>query len=159
MFCCFPKRSQRNAPQRPVWWAGLRSLCRVNSIGPALSGTNVATQNRSDHGGRKRARNHSAAEIAGFFASPAAKEWLAAMIFEVSLTIPGSSQQQWLQVAAASGSRKRGVEFKGGSRHDRNCHNRWNCQNRQNRHGSLLVLYFAGQAKGGQGAIQNRQKF
>ena len=33
---------------------------------------------------------------------------------------------------------KRGVEFKGGSRHDRNRHNR---QNRQNRHGRLLVLY------------------
>ena len=32
-----------------------------------LSGTKIASQNRSDHGGRKLARNHSAAEIAGFF--------------------------------------------------------------------------------------------
>ena len=31
-----------------------------------LSGTKIASQNRSDHGGRKRARNHFAAEIAGF---------------------------------------------------------------------------------------------
>ena len=54
-----------------------------------------------------------------------------------------------------SGSGKRGVEFKGGSHHDRNRHNR-NRQNRQNRHSCLLVLYFAGEAKGGQGAFQNR---
>ena len=46
-----------------------------------LSGTKIASQNRSDHGGRKRARNHSAAEIAGFFASPAAKKSLAASDF------------------------------------------------------------------------------
>ena len=44
-----------------------------------------------------------------------------------------------------SGSRKRGVEFRGGSRHDRNRHNRRNRQNRQNRHGCLLALYFAGE--------------
>ena len=37
---------------------------------------------------------------------------------------------------------------------DRNRHNR---RNRQNRHGRLLALYFVGQAKGGQGALQNRQ--
>ena len=30
-----------------------------------LSGTKIASQNRSDHGGRKRARSHSAAEITG----------------------------------------------------------------------------------------------
>ena len=47
-----------------------------------------------------------------------------------------------------SGWRKRGAEFKGGSRHDRNRYNRHNRQNRQNRHGCLLVLYFVGQAKG-----------
>ena len=41
----------------------------------------IASQNRSDHGGRKRARNHSAAEIAGFFALPAAKKSLAASDF------------------------------------------------------------------------------
>ena len=46
--------------------------------GRTLSGTKIASQNRSDHGGRKRARNHSAAEIAGFFASAAAKKSLAA---------------------------------------------------------------------------------
>ena len=49
--------------------------------GPSLSGTKIASQNRSDHGGRKRARNDSAAEIAGFFASPAAKKSLAASDF------------------------------------------------------------------------------
>ena len=43
-----------------------------------------------------------------------------------------------------SGCRKRGVEFKGGSRQDRN---------RQNRHGYLLVLYFERQAKEGQAAV------
>ena len=48
---------------------------------PALSGTKIASQNRSDHGGRKRARNHFAAEIAGFFALPAAKKSLAASDF------------------------------------------------------------------------------
>ena len=37
-------------------------------------GTKIASPNRSDHGGRKQARSHSAAEIAGFFASPAAKK-------------------------------------------------------------------------------------
>ena len=46
-----------------------------------LSGTKIASQNRSDHGGRKRARNHSAAEIARFFALPAAKNSLAASDF------------------------------------------------------------------------------
>ena len=54
-----------------------------------------------------------------------------------------------LGVQALSGLRKRGVGFKGGSRHNRNCHNRRNRQNRQNRHGCLIVLYFVGQAKGG----------
>ena len=39
-----------------------------------LSGTKIASQNRSDRGGRKRARNHSTAEIAGRFASAAAKK-------------------------------------------------------------------------------------
>ena len=43
-----------------------------------LSGTKIASQNRSDHGGRKWDRNHSAAEIARFFASPAANKSLAA---------------------------------------------------------------------------------
>ena len=54
---------------------GVGEVCRV------LSGTKIASRNRSDHSGRKRARNHSAAEIAGFFASPAAKESLAASEF------------------------------------------------------------------------------
>ena len=44
-----------------------------------------------------------------------------------------------------------GVEFKGGSRHDQNRHDR------QNRHGRPLALYFVGQAQGGQGPLQNRQ--
>ena len=38
-----------------------------------LSSAKLASQNRSDHGGRERARNHSAAEIAALFAWPAAK--------------------------------------------------------------------------------------
>ena len=42
-----------------------------------------------------------------------------------------------------TGWRKRGVEFKGGSRHDLN--------------GRLFALHFVGQAQGGQGALQNRQ--
>ena len=42
-----------------------------------------------------------------------------------------------------SGSRKRGVEFKG-SRHDWNRHDLWN---RQNRHSCLIVLSFVGQAQ------------
>ena len=46
-----------------------------------LSGTKITSQNRSDHGGRKQARNHSAAEIAGFFASPTASKSLAASDF------------------------------------------------------------------------------
>ena len=53
------------------------------------------------------------------------------------------------------GITEKGVEFKGGSRHDRNRHNR---QNRQNRHGRLLALYFVGQAKGGQGALPEPPK-
>ena len=47
----------------------------------SLSGTKIASQNRSDHGGRRRARNHSAVEIAGFLASLAAKKSLAASDF------------------------------------------------------------------------------
>ena len=43
---------------------GLRDLCK----GRALSGTKIASQNRSDHGSREQACNHSAAEIAWFFA-------------------------------------------------------------------------------------------
>ena len=56
-------------------------LVPLGPLGKVLSGTKIASQNRSDHGGRKRARNHSAAEIAGFFASPAAKKSLAASDF------------------------------------------------------------------------------
>ena len=48
------------------------------------------------------ARNHSAAEIAGFFASAAAKKSLAASDFWVNLKIAGSSQRPWPQVAAAA---------------------------------------------------------
>ena len=46
-----------------------------------------------------------------------------------------------------SGCRTTGVEFNGGSR-----------RNRRSRHGCLIVLYFLGKAKGGSGAVQNRQK-
>ena len=46
-----------------------------------LSGTKIASQDRNDHGGRKRARNHSAAEIVRFFAPPAAQNLLAASDF------------------------------------------------------------------------------
>ena len=70
-----------------------------------LSGTKIAY--RSDHGGRKRAHSHSAAEIAGFFASAAAKKSLAASDFWVTLKIAGSSQRPWPQVAAAARFRGR----------------------------------------------------
>ena len=65
--------------------------------------------NRSDHGGHRRARNHSAAEIAGFFASPAAKKKsLAASDFGgVSLKIARSSQRPRPQVTAAARFRGR----------------------------------------------------
>ena len=46
-----------------------------------LAAQKITSQNRNDHGGRKWARNHSAAEIAGFFASPAARKSLAASDF------------------------------------------------------------------------------
>ena len=52
-----------------------------------LSGTKIASQNRSDHGGRRQARNHFAAEIAGFSASPAAKKSLAASDFGMQLQL------------------------------------------------------------------------
>ena len=77
--------------------------CTVND----LSGTKIASQNRSDHGGCKRARNHSDAEIAGFFALAAAKKLLAASDFGVSLRIAGKSQRPRPQVAAAARFRGR----------------------------------------------------
>ena len=49
---------------------------------------------------------------------------------------------------------ERGVEFEGGSSND---HNRQNRRNSRNRDGCLLVLYFVGQATGGQVALPNRQ--
>ena len=49
---------------------GVRPTQDTSKCGPNnLSGTTVASQNRSDHGGRKQARNHSTAEMARFFAS------------------------------------------------------------------------------------------
>ena len=81
-------------------WKSARILRAIPNC--RLSGTKIASQNRSDHGGRKRARNHSAAEIAGFFASPAAKRSLAASDFGVNLKIAESSQRPWPQVAAAA---------------------------------------------------------
>ena len=72
-----------------------------------LSGTQIASPNRSDHGGRKRARNESAAEIAGFFAAVAAKKSLAASDLRLILKIAGSSQRPWPQVAAAARFRGR----------------------------------------------------
>ena len=67
-----------------------------------LSGTKNASQNRSDHGGRKWVRNHSAAEIARFFALPAANNRFPLAIFGVCLKIAGSSQRPQPQVAAAA---------------------------------------------------------
>ena len=62
---------------------------------PFLSGTKIASQNRSDHGGRRQARNHFAAEIAGFSASPAAKKSLATSDFgmqpQLTFKIAGKS--------------------------------------------------------------------
>ena len=75
----------------------------LSSVGVGgLSGTRIASQNRSDHGGRKWARNHSASEIARFFASAAAKKSQAASDFWVSLKIERSSQRPWPQVATAA---------------------------------------------------------
>ena len=76
-------------------------------MGGDLGGTNIASQNRSDHGGRKRARNHSAAETAGFFASPAAKKSLAASDFWDQPQIAVKSQRPRPQVAAAARFRGR----------------------------------------------------
>ena len=64
------------------------------------SGTKIASQNRSDQGGRKRARNHSAAEIARFFASAAATKSLAASDF---LGLP---QNRWKLAATTAASRR-----------------------------------------------------
>ena len=50
------------------------SYCLIVATPAELSGTEIASQNRSDHGGCKQARSHSAAEIAGFFASAAAEK-------------------------------------------------------------------------------------
>ena len=58
--------------------------------------------------------------------------------------------QMWLEMITSRDAKirmtKKRIEFKGGSRHDRNRHNR---RNRQNRHGRLLILYFVDQATGG----------
>ena len=48
-------------------------------------------------------------------------------------------------IMLSSGWQQRGAEFKGGAA----VMTSWNRRNRQNRHGCLIVLYFAGQAKGG----------
>ena len=53
----------------------------------------------------------------------------------------------WTFPEKSGKSRKRGVEFKGGSRHDRNRHNRRNRQNRQNRHGCLIAAVFSRRSK------------
>ena len=80
---------------------GHREFLRV--LGATLSGTKIASQNRSDHGGCKWARNHSAAEIARVFRFGGRnKKTLAASDFWVTLKIAGSSQRPWLQVAAAA---------------------------------------------------------
>ena len=67
----------------------------------ALSGTKIASQNRSDHGGRKWARNLQKSH--GFSLRRSQKKSLAASDFWVTLKIAGSSQRPWPQVAAAAG--------------------------------------------------------
>ena len=69
-----------------------------------LAAQKIASQNRSDHSGRKWARNHSAAEIAGFFASPAAKKirWPLAILGLPSKSQELSSHRPRPQVAAAA---------------------------------------------------------
>ena len=64
-----------SSPQRPTFLPVQTSTVGTKTL--TLSGTKIASQNRNDHGGRKRARNHSAAEIARFCASPATKKSLA----------------------------------------------------------------------------------
>ena len=78
--------------------SGVSALCWAlcfSCVGGALSGTKIASQNRNDHGGRRQARNHFAAEIAGFSASPAAKKSLAASDFgmrpQLAFKIAGKS--------------------------------------------------------------------
>ena len=71
---CTPEGSYDNTGFWERFWEG-------SGEGFGLSGTKIASQNRNDHGARKRARSHSAAEIAGFFASLAAKKSLAASDF------------------------------------------------------------------------------
>ena len=78
-FCEAPGEGSRAGVGEGYWgmgvWRALGEASRSGTqLGPdpplgvlELSGTNIASQNRSDHGGRKRARNQSAAEIAGFF--------------------------------------------------------------------------------------------
>ena len=78
-FCCILGAVSRQPPPAnpfskplslvPTFRAGV--LFEIDSY--SLLDAKIASQNRSDHGGRKRACNRSAGEIAGFFASAAAK--------------------------------------------------------------------------------------
>ena len=73
----------------------LRNTSRRSVMYHGLSSTKIALQNRSDHGGRRQARNHFATEIARFSASPAAKKSLAASDFgmqpQLAFKIAGKS--------------------------------------------------------------------
>ena len=105
---CWPGSSRRPSPRHPappdlklVFSRPQSCLDRRFPIG-VLSGTKIASQNRSDHGGSKRARNHSAAEIAGFFASAAAKKSVAASDFG---GLPQNRRKLAATTAASSRSR------------------------------------------------------
>ena len=74
-----------------------------------LSGTVTASRYRSDQGSCKRARNHSAAEMAGVFASLVAKQSLAASNF---LGLASKSQE-----ARSNNDRKSPPRFRGRSDH------------------------------------------
>ena len=92
----FAAQLPRNYPHRGgIFERGKNVLYCGGEAIRELSGTKIASQNRSDHGGRRQARNHFAAEIAGFSASPAAKKSLAASDF-------GMQPQLVFKIAAKS---------------------------------------------------------
>ena len=73
-----------------------------------LSGTKIASQNRSDHGGRKWAHNHFPLQKSqGFSLRRPQKIASPPAIFGVSLRIAGKSQRPRPQVAAAARFRGR----------------------------------------------------
>ena len=89
------------ALEQDTFWGTLRLSPEKTTLAPSLidcCGTKIASQNRVDHGGRRRVGNHAAAEIAEFFALPAGKKKSPGVSFKIA----GSSQRPRPQVAAAA---------------------------------------------------------